>query len=306
MKRTLTLIVFICCCPFAKAQSWAAPGATWYYNFQYFSQEGYERIQNTGDTVINSKQYNKLQIYRQFFDQSSQTSGSYYVSQLEFTREDSGVVYNYRDSADYVLYDFNAQPGDHWVVHGDPQFQTGICDTESIYVDSISTTVINATTLRVLYTSSPGNKITFMGPIIEKIGCSAYMFPYQNCVTDVPEGYGLRCYLDSANWNYHDPYYANMTQLFGCDYITDVHSYQVDQAFEIFPQPANTSITIGIPGFASRNEIIFIKDAEGKILKTIPITSSRQQLSVEDLADGIYFISSSGNDLCPQKFLVIH
>jgi hypothetical protein len=293
MKKLL-LVLFVAATLPSFAQSWAAPGATWYYDFTVyampFPQYGYERIQNIGDTVIGSYQYNKLQIFRAWYDQQNQQVMSYTLPQLEFTRADSGVVYYYRDSADYVLYDFNAQPGETWVLRN--EFEGTMCDTSSIVVDSIATVIINGDTLRVLRTSPVNwSGITFYYErMIEKIGSLANLFPYTMCVTDIPQGYGLRCYSDSTGWIYQSPNWA-----YACDDIMSVEEPAQEETFSIIPDMQLHKLTL-TGSVIKVGAMIQVYNSNGQLVAE---EISKGQGSVEiNLAveGGVYFVTVVGEE----------
>jgi hypothetical protein len=288
MKKLL-LFLFISAALPGMSQSWAAPGATWYYDFMtptpplYY---GYERIQNIGDTIINSKQYNKLQIFRVWYDTSTQITNTYYVPQLEFTRADSGVVYYYRDSADYVLYDFNAQPGDTWVLRG--EFEGLWCDTSSVVVDSISVRIINGDTLRALRTS-PVNwtGITFhYPPLVEKLGSMANLFPYTMCMSDIPQGYNLRCYSDSTGWMWQNPNW-----LYPCDDIMSVQDPVQNESFAIVYDLQSHAIKLN-GALIKDGALIHVYDSYGRLVaEEFASTSGSAELHLNAAAGGIYFVS---------------
>lgn len=303
MKNFL-LALFISFSVSSFAQSWAAPGATWYYDLTIyampFPQYGYERIQNIGDTIIGTHQYNKLQIFRSWYNAQAQQTTNYTLQQLEFTRADSGVVYYYRDSAEYVLYNFNAQPGETWVLRN--EFEWTQCDTASVVVDSIATTVINGDTLRVLRTSPVSfNGITFMYPrIIEKIGSLANLLPYTLCVTDIPQGFNLRCYSDSTGWTYHDP---NWT--FACDDLLGMHEAQQQQFFTLYQDMQSQTITLSGTQIQS-GSLIQIYDSRGILVQQMNSQNSGSTvLNVAGLPSGIYYVSvTSGNSFGSKPFIL--
>ncbi len=286
------------------AQSWAAPGATWYYDLTIyampFPQYGYERIQNIGDTIIGTHQYNKLQIFRSWYNPQAQQTTNYTLPQLEFTRADSGVVYYYRDSAEYVLYNFNAQPGETWVLRN--EFEWTQCDTASVVVDSIATTIINGDTLRVLRTSPVSfNGISFLYPrIIEKIGSLANLLPYTLCVTDIPQGYNLRCYSDSTGWTYHNPYWT-----YACDDLLGMHDVQQQQFFTLYQDMQSQTITLSGSQIQS-GSLIQIYDSRGLLVQQMNSQNSGSTvLNVAGLPSGIYYVSvTSGNSFASKPFIL--
>ncbi len=292
MKKLL-LFLFLASAVPSMGQSWAAPGATWYYDLTIyampFPQYGFERIQNIGDTVINSRQYNKMQIHRQWYNQQSQTTTSYTIPQLEFTRADSGVVYYYRDSADYVLYNFNAQPGETWVLRN--EFEGTPCDTSSIVVDSISFMIINGDTLRYLRTSPVNwSGITFQYPrIVEKIGSLANLFPYTMCLTDIPQGYGLRCYSDSTGWMYQSPNWP-----YACDDFLSIDEPVESIPFTVVPDAQTHTLTLsGAP--IRVGAVIQIYNSNGQlILEEISDSEYTVQVNFAGVTGGIYFVTVTG------------
>jgi hypothetical protein len=300
MKKLLFFLLLAAALP-SFGQSWAAPGATWYYDFQYFAMTGYERVQKIGDTTINNLQYDKLQIFRSYYDQSSQMYGSYYVSQLEFTRADSGVVYFYRDSVDYVLYDFNAQTGDTWLLHGEPQFNGGPCDTGSVVVDSVSSMIVNGDTLRIKHTSPVNwNGITFFMPVAEKIGGMANLLPTAICVTDVPQGYNLRCYSDSTGWTYQNPNWN-----YACDDMMGVDEANPQETFSlIYNNDANLLTLTGEQ--IIMGAVIEVFDARGQLIQRVTAASNHTvNLNLPGVAAGVYMVNVTTNQFhSSQKFFV--
>lgn len=73
----------------------------------------------------------------------------------------------------------------------------------------------------------------------------------------------------------------------------------------VFPNPNNGSFTIdGL--IEQENYTIIISDFAGKILKSIQIINSKNQLSInEDLTNGVYFISVNGSKKSSNHKLII-
>lgn len=290
MKKLLLILLLFSAIP-SFSQSWAAPGATWYYDFQYFACTGFERIQKTGDTIIEGRQYDKLEIFRKWRCFNPSDSGSYTIPQLEFTRAVNGIVYIYRDSADYVLYDFNAQAGDSWVVRAETIMNSGVCDTGTVVTDSATTVIINGDTLRKIYTQpfDPNfPMMSFYFPVVEKIGGLANLFPYQMCLTDIPQGYGLRCYFDSTGWTYHGPTYSNTS----CDDMTGIHeSITLANPLNIITDPSGHKITVISPQL-NQGALLRIYDFRGQVmLEQSVYTAGSVELYFPSESSGIYFLT---------------
>ena len=176
-----------------KAQtSWAAPQATWYFTFDHFAYGAYVKIEKVGDTLINGINCDVLQKTRIGYDYSSSFWDTVNLGR-EYTcvSLNGDTVFCFRNNHFYILYAFNAVPGNTWYVGGN----NINCDTiGKIRVDSIGTEIINSDTLRYLWTSPYANsRYSFSGKIIEKLGCFGYMFPEPTCAVDGNEGGPFRC-----------------------------------------------------------------------------------------------------------------
>jgi parallel beta-helix repeat protein len=71
---------------------------------------------------------------------------------------------------------------------------------------------------------------------------------------------------------------------------------------KLYPNPATTNLTIDIPGF-QKNEQMKIFNAVGKLTKVVNVSSSRQQINIEDLPNGIYIINLTYSPNLPLKFI---
>lgn len=283
MKKLHTIFLlfffsFIYC--FSFSQNWAAPGAIWYYTYTNFTFDGYVKIEKVGDTTINTFTCDILQKTRIGYNYISSTYDTTSLGK-EYTRLSNDTVYNFRGSQFYILYIFNANPGDTWIVAGN---NTNCNVTDTVKVDSIGLTVINSSTLRYLWTSSPIlGEWRFTNKIIEKIGCVGYMFPEPYCAPDINEGGPFRCYNDSSGWSYQTGIVSY------CDYTTPVYEYS-DQNISviIFPNPFTTKTTIAL----SKTEgdyILKIYNELGSIILTNYDFKKEVTLSEESFTNGFYF-----------------
>lgn len=287
MKKLL-LLLCVSYCFTAKAQSWAAPGATWYYGCNCYSGPGYERITRIGDTIINGKEYDKLQRFYAWYDSWLNHPDSMYVPELALTREDSGVVYLRHDTTDYVFFDFNAHPGDSWLLATTFPFSGGGCDTGTVITDSTSFMVANGDTLRMIYThplSQAQLTIEFLGPVIEKIGGIASFFPYQGCLTDMQLEAGLRCYSDSTGWSWHNPSFPQ-----SCDFTIGINE-NAQAAVSVIANPALQQLQISCPQMDA-GALIRVYDSRGQLLlEQETQTYGAATIRLPAMSRGIYFIS---------------
>ena len=62
----------------------------------------------------------------------------------------------------------------------------------------------------------------------------------------------------------------------------------------LFPNPCHGQVTVSrIPETAVE---IMLTDATGRLIRRIPVTDSEMQISMQGLADGIYFLQVSGKE----------
>lgn len=287
----------------AFAQSWAAPGATWYYNYTYFNCTGFERIQRVGDTIIQGHQYDQLETYRKWRCIMPLDSGEYTEPMRAFTRDDNGRVLLWRDSVDYVLYDFNAVPGSTWQAAVQMQITVTPCDTGTLYCDSVSYMIANGDTLKMLYTHPLDwftlNYTSYM-PVVEKIGALSNLFPMPMCVADLPQGFILRCYSDSSGWSWQNP---NITST--CDDMLSVGDISGEDvsAVTIASDPLLHKLTVK-SALLKTGSVLRVYDCRGQLLleeNADADGSAELNFSVQNT--GIYFVTvTNGNSFGSASF----
>jgi hypothetical protein len=100
----------------------------------------------------------------------------------------------------------------------------------------------------------------------------------------------MRGYTYSGSYN-HD---------FGCGYsqyfyVVDttegiVNVTESDMSIEAYPNPAQNTVNIDIAGLNNISDAIQIYDALGRMVSQTPCTAAHQQLSTQDLVNGVYTI----------------
>jgi len=186
----IVIFVFVFNYSKTKAQDWAPIGATWHYTMSYeypLYLSSFIKIVSEKDTVINSVNCRKLIEYKAAPDGTP----NYYKFNL-YMYESSRKVYYYVDSLNRfcLLYDFNANTGDWWILD---EYPTSWEDT--VKVLSTSTITINGQQRKTMNTHLTSNNgiIGFDGLAIEGIGNATFMFPTFDMNSNGP----LRCYQDN-------------------------------------------------------------------------------------------------------------
>lgn len=281
MRRFLLLIQFISFISFLKAQNWAASGAVWHYSYSNFTFDGYIKIEKLGDTIINGYSCDILQKTRIGYNYISSSNETTSLGR-EYTRLSNDTVYNFRNSQFYILYRFNAIPGDSWLIAGN---NINCSTTDLITVDSIGTIVINSITLRYIWTSaSSANGWKFTDKVVEKIGGVGYMFPEPYCLVDINEGGPFRCYNDSVLWSYQTgivPY---------CDFTNQITEQPLTNRIGfVYPNPFSKSTTIFLPNQKKDSKLVLkIFNAFGSEVAEYSNFRNEQLVEGEFLNEGIY------------------
>ena len=257
-------------------------GSEWYY--EILNDDGsitYQHLECVGDTLIDRAGKRPKIIVR---------SNTHYDRDIinevthEYILEEDGKVYWWNNTLQEftTLYDYNAEIGDEW------EIKVG---TESItvHVDSIGIFEYGGETKKVLHISDAGN--IFNGDIVVGYGHMTSFFPEKlmsrnaNFIVD-----GLRCYWVGDALLYH-----NGDE--DCDAIySEIH--HVDEngtnGFVVYPNPATGVLFVRLPQCDSPTATeteYHITNLMGQTLLQGKITAEIQQINIEKLSAGMYFIS---------------
>lgn len=286
---------------------WAPIGAKWHYGVLESPttgpNQGYLIFESIKDSLIQSKKckvINKTMHY---------SFGLVLNKGYEYMYSDSNKVYQLINNRFYILYDFGAKKGDHWTT----RIPKGIMDypnpedsMRTVTVDSIGQKIVSMDTLKVLYVSipkQPGRVYWyFKNPIVERVG-GLYMFMgvWGFWDIDIPN---LRCYSDNII-----TYKISDSVL--CDaIITGIKSTPtLPDNIIAYPNPTKDHIHIDLLNNNLPLESLRLFDINGRCLiykkegASSPNTSVI--LNMEDLSNGIYFMSLCFKDSTIYKHLTI-
>ncbi|HNW97605.1 MAG TPA: M1 family aminopeptidase [Bacteroidales bacterium] len=86
--------------------------------------------------------------------------------------------------------------------------------------------------------------------------------------------------------------------------ITNINEFENNIDFEISPNPCTDKLNINFSIPEKRNKTFVITDITGRLIKTLNGNSDKQEINIEDLSKGIYFLKiSNGNSFIIKKFV---
>ena len=91
----------------------------------------------------------------------------------------------------------------------------------------------------------------------------------------------------------------------GCSGPSSIEENEKMQ-LEIYPNPANTCINIVLTEIAEVNNTILLTDLSGRIIKKEKVHKHKASISIDDLANGVYLVSSDSALFSPKKIIIQH
>ena len=267
-------------------------GAEWYY--EILNDDGsitYQHLECVGDTLIERASKRPKVIVRSntHYDRDTITEVTH-----EYVYEENGIVYWWnKDLQEFTtLYNLYANAGDEW------EIKVG---TESLtmHVDAVENYDYKGQTYRMLHVSDTAN--IFSGNIVCSIGHLTSFFPERLMTRG--KGYrveGMRCYWVNGElvFKYGDR---------DCDEVYEQLHHGIDEPGEngpstdsgtltVYPNPANGILfveTRRATSLLDQNEYR-ITNLMGQTLLQGTITTETQQINIEKLPAGMYFITFAG------------
>ncbi|MBK9722643.1 MAG: T9SS type A sorting domain-containing protein [Saprospiraceae bacterium] len=277
-----SLLLFLILPNLALTQTWAPIGAKWTYtqgtiNPNYTTFKTFESV---ADTVIDGQSCKILTIIEHYGPGWSDTSQQY-------TYSDSNRVYFYSGTSWCLIYDFNAQQGDTFVLN----CFHGALVQPVVKVLSVDTITINGHQRKRFDYLLSDLLIGFSGFVIEGIGNIYGMFP----VVHHTLGGSLRCYEDSILGLYKNQYYYwNSAWQQDCDLIiTGVDDQTFSENLKVFPNPFYNHLTFQIANNVQTTVTLY--DLMGKHVLYQTFTNSTI-INTEPLSGNIYFYEVRNNN----------
>ena len=267
----------------------------WYYTLEWDNGDiTYQHLEYAADTTIGNDRPKIIVRTNTIYDRDEFTEITH-----EYILEEGNVVYWWnKDLEEFTtLYDYNAEAGDEW------EIKVG---TESIlvHVDSVGVFEYEGDTRKMLHISDAGD--LFSGDIVVGYGHMTSFFPERLMRQDADFTVnGLRCYWVGDALLYH-----NGDE--DCDAIySELHGVEENGpstgsgTFVVYPNPTNnilfveTRLITSLPDQTAYR----ITNLMGQTLLQGSINAETQQINIEPLPAGMYFISVGERTL---KFVVNH
>ena len=270
----------------------------WYYEIAW--DDGsitYQHLECAGDTTINNERPKVIVRSNTHYDRDTIFEVTH-----EYIYEENGFVYwwNHELQEFTTLYDLNAEVGDEW------EIMVGL-ESLLMHVDAVSYIEYEGRTYRTLTVSDPEN--LFSGDIVCGIGHLTSFFPERLMNRDKDFRVdGLRCY-----WEKGELIFKIGTE--DCDAIFDeLHGMEEDGpstpstdsgaagTLTVYPNPTNGILFVQtLRATSLPAETYRITNPMGQTLLQGHITNETQQINIENLPAGLYFINVGD---MTQKFVV--
>jgi hypothetical protein len=257
----------------------------WYY--EIFNDEGnitYQHLEYVGDTLFDRAGKRPKVIVRSntHYDRNSTTEVTH-----EYVYEEDGKVYWWNKTTEEftILYDFWANVGDEWDI------KVG-SESITVHVDAIDENYeYNNMNYRALYITDANN--VFSGTIICGIGHLTSFFPEKLMAKGNRFNVqGLRCY-----WRDGVLAYKNGER--DCDEVYQQYHNGIEEdgpstgsgTLLVYPNPVNNVLFVETRLIASQPNKYRITNLMGQTLLQGHITTETQQINIEKLPAGMYFIN---------------
>ncbi len=257
-------------------------GSEWYY--EILNENGnitYQYLQHTNDTTIKDEENVHILVrINTLYDK-----GQHVEKTQEYICERNNKVYWWNKELEEftVLYDFGAKEGDEW------EIKVGL-ESLVMHVDEVDEYEFEGKPMKILRVSDAGD--VFSGTIVCGIGHLTSFFP-ERLMQNSKEYRvkGIRCFWRNGE----------LVLKYGekdCDEIYEEHHYDVDEplatdGFNVYPNPTNGIIvveTVSTPSLQGQTEYR-ISNMLGQTLLTGRIDNNTQQIDVNALPEGMYFIN---------------
>lgn len=220
-------------------------------------------------------------------------TGGYLTSGWPLREDNAGKVYAYKDSTEYLLYDFGMQVGDSILT------QETFQDTAYHTLDSIDTVVLGGVSRR-RYHFSPNNLNNLNNHLIQQN-------QWIEGIGDVSQGLFYRFQFSFFETTFHSECYRNSSSpLMGaCAPVGIPEKVKSEEALKVFPNPtaANSLLEISGNNIPEKGMLNFY-DITGQFVKSESFQANHP-VSTSGLKAGTYLLLFSNSpQFSPQRLVI--
>lgn len=325
MKKLLLFLIFPFCISHINAgtyQEMLKPGNKWSVLYEFMPMCGMQLIYTTsldlvGDTVIESKTYNKMRGILLSEDRDkNRFKDTIYAASLREDIQEQKIYIRYPGKGEELLYNFNVKMGDTLKVISDYTYVYGLLNKTIRFVGNVDTSTIAGIhgkkiiiTDTLYYDTKLPDQIIHnkvgrevdvwcegVGSLYGPIGLSTSNLPQRNFVRHnskqcTPQNinansdyYILLCFWNGSNFLYHNPYYYLSYNSCENAYsnLSDLENKLIEN-LSVYPNPTKGLVEIKSE---SGVELAELYDSIGnRIMTTIQNT-----LDLSSLSRGVYFV----------------
>ncbi len=282
----VSLITFIS----LQGQNWVSQDAVWHYDY-YITGAGFYKINIEKDTLIQNKVCQEFQIKKyEFWPQPGgvYTQGDVVNYNSEYTYSSGDTVFWFNNNKFFVLFNFNANIGDEWVISDmgvcgtiyDSLSRVKVIDTNSMSINGQIRKVIKLESINRSYVGIDGWIVDGVGPI------DNYLFPTgrntDSTMIDF-EQHDFKCFQNSE-FGLYNPSGTDCEYLLNHVGINEAENVSLS----IYPNPTNNNIWIEQGGIGKIQ--ISLYDNLGRTVLIKNSNEIRTKLDLEYLPQGVYII----------------
>lgn len=292
--KTLTIIILILISKSLHAQVFAPDEAVWYYTYdpEVTLDDGYQKIEVVGDTLVNDKLCKILQRTNIGYSYWYQKYYEIDAGKILIYEEDS-VVYFKKDSLFHILYDYSAKAENSFY---SISLFSSCNEPFLVEIDSVTTINFDGVPLKKFHIGDYY--------YLEKIGYPDYMFMFQIPCEPITGSNGpgpLRCYFDNVVGN------LSTNIVSSCDYITSSNQIRLsNNSVKIYPNPSQRQECINIEISDESVKKITIYNSIGQLIKNYNIIEYKNAaISIENSGNYIICFEDKNDKILYSEKLII-
>ena len=295
--RLLLSVTALICSASSFAQMWTGNNPVWHYNYWNVGEEGFIKIEQTGDSLIQGKTCQELTATKHMFFSTgpSGTIGhSVFPYGVNYVYESNDTVYYWQEESFRVLYDFSPMFGATWLVGITDPVESGSQCNDSSYtsVNLISTVNLGTETAALIELSAlTGSELQLYGKANAHFGAMEnYLFPsWRSCDPNQVSEYDMisfKCFQD-------DDLVYNPSGT-DCEYLLTHLGVNEQQQLElsIYPNPVSEVLAVKVAAGTYHYRIVSVT---GEVAAENTMTSSGGEAAIntDALKKGVYFLELS-------------